>query len=591
MQTARATKLSFWLAAVAIAVSGGLTSARVKADEKPAEKKARPPARRPSKPVAESAPPEALLTSEAWRDLPATPLEPGEIDQLLETEFQTEKVEPAPQTSDEPFLRRLSLDLTGQLPTAAEIMEFLADSDPEKRAKWIEKRLSSDAYARYWARFWREAITAVEAPNAEALAPQFEDWLCTQFKQNRSWAEIVRDLITAEGTLKKGEGEKDAAVFFLGRHTGPDGDNVRTAETARLFLGVQIQCAQCHNDRRTNFWKQVQFHEMAGFFARMAIGGSSGSMVKIGSKNNGEHEMPDRKDPKLAYLTYPKFLDGMAPDDPAAASDRERRKALADYLTADDNYWFAAAYVNRIWNALLGQAFYERVDDLSPKGEVVFPAVASRMAAAFRGNRYDTKSLIRAIVSSRAYQRTVRLGESSDEHLQFAAMYPTRLRAEVVWQSLAGVLGPLPDSKQSLGSFMAEFDFDPSLRADEVSGTITQALWLLNSPVLNDRIKVQTYKLPPPAPGPAAKGKPKSPADNLPRPTLLKQLLDEYRDDDSAVIRAVYLHTLARQPRQTEISTCLKYLEESKQRSISRNEALEDILKALINSTEFVKKS
>jgi hypothetical protein len=588
MQTARATKLFPWLAVV---VLGGLVPAPVKADEKPAAKKATPPARRPSKPVAESAPPDALLTSEAWRAVPTTPLEPGEIDRLLEKEFQTGKVEPSPPAGDEPFLRRMTLDLTGELPTAAEIEAFLADADPEKRAKWIDKRLAADAYARYWARFWREAVTAVEAPNAEALAPQFEDWLCTQFKQNRSWAELVRDLITAEGVLKKGDGEKDAAVFFLGRHIGPEADNVRTAETARLFLGVQIQCAQCHDDRRTFFWKQVQFHEMAGFFARMAVGGSAGSMVKIGSKNNGEHEMPDRKDPKRSYLTYPRFLDGKAPEDPAATADHDRRKALADYLTADDNYWFAAAYVNRIWNTLLGQAFYERVDDLSPKSAVLFPAVASRLAAAFRGSGYDTRNLIRAIANSKAYQRTVRLGESSDEHLQFAAVYPARLRAEVVWQSLSRVLGPLPDNRQNLGSFMAEFDFDPSLRADEVTGTITQALWLLNSPVLNDRVKVQTYRLPPPTQDPAAKNKPKATVDNQPRPTLLKQLLDEYGDDDPAVVRALYLHTLARRPREREIATCLKYLEESKQRSVSRDEAFEDIVKALINSTEFVKKS
>jgi hypothetical protein len=590
MRTARATKLFPWLMAGAIMVPGGLAPVLVKAAEKPAAKKARPPAGRPSKPVAESAPPEAFLASEAWRDVPATPLEPGEIDRLLDKEFQAAQVEPAPQTSDEPFLRRLTLDLTGQLPTPAEIEAFLADPDPEKRAKWIEKRLASDAYARYWARFWREAITAVEAPNAEPLAPQFEDWLCTQFQQNRSWAEIVRVLITAEGMLKKGAGEKDAAVFFLGRHIGPDGDNVRTAETARLFLGVQIQCAQCHNDRRTNFWKQVQFHEMAGFFARMAVGGSAGSMVKIGSKNNGEHEMPDRKDAKRTYLTYPRFLDGKAPEDPAAAGDRARRQALADYVTAGDNYWFAMAYVNRVWNALMGQGFYERVDDLSPRSEVVFPALASRLAAAFRGSGYDTKRLIRAIVQSKAYQRTVGLGESSEEHLQFAALYPARLRAEVLWQSLSGVLGPLPDNRQNLGSFLAEFDVDPSLRADEVTGTITQALWLLNSPVLNDRVKVQTYRLPPPPQGQGANAK-KGAADNQPRPTLLKRLLDEYGDDDRAVIRALYLHTLARRPRETEAATCLNYLEESKQRSLSRNEAFEDILKALINSTEFLKKS
>jgi hypothetical protein len=324
---------------------------------------------------------------------------------------------------------------------------------------------------------------------------------------------------------------------------------------------------------------------------------SSGQLVKVGSKNNGEHEMPDRKDPKLAYITYPRFLDGKAPEDPAGASDQVRRKALAEFLTAEDNYWFSAAYVNRIWNTLLGQAFYERVDDLSPKSEVIFPAVASRLAAAFRGSRYDTKALIRAIVQSKAYQREVRLGESSEDHLRFASVYPTRLRAHVLWQALTQVLGPLPENTPLLGSFMAEFDFDPSLRAEEVDGTITQALWLLNSTVVDERVKVQTYRLPPPRPaqGPMPKDNDKkkeaTKVDNQPRPTLLKRLLDEYGDDDPAIVRAVYLHTLARRPRQSELETCQQYLEESKQRSVSRKEAFEDILKALINSTEFEQKS
>jgi hypothetical protein len=592
MRTGRGSQRPWWLFAGAILTLGGATPAV--ADPEPAPKKAAPAARKPPAPknVAASAPPEAYLTHEAWRNVSTAPLAPGEIDALLEEEFRAEKIEPSAEMGDEQFLRRVSLDLTGQLPGAAELEAFLASDDPGNRAAAIDARLEGAAYARHWARFWREAIATADAPNAVALEPQFEDWLCTQFQQNRSWGEIVRDLMTARGVLKRGEGEKEAAVFFLGRFTGPDGDIVRTAETSRLFLGIQIQCTQCHDDRRTGFWKQVQFHELAGFFARMQIGGSSGSMIKVESKKFGEHQMPDRKDAKLNWVTYPRFLDGQAPDDPAAADDAARRAALADYLTAGDNYWFSAAYVNRIWDALLGQAFYERVDDLGPTGEVVFPAVASRLAAAFRGSGHDTKALIRAIVNSKAYQRQVRLGETAEDHLRFAGVYPGRLRAGVLWRGLARVLGPLPENNQGLGSFLAEFDFDPSLRADEVDGTITQALWLLNSPVLNDRFKVQTYRPPPPAPGAVRPKGGEKPAavDNQPRPTLLRKLLDEYGDDEAAVIRAVYLHTLARRPRETELATCQAYLRESAGRSIGRNEAFEDILKALVNSTEFQRK-
>src|SRR5581483_9679913 len=277
-----------------------------------------------------------------------------------------------PRTTDEQFLRRIYLDLTGQLPTAADVEQFRADADPRKRATVINRLLDSEAYARHWARYWRQTVMAVEARFGDPMGPRFEDWLCEQFKQNRGWGAIVRDLITAEGQLKKEEDSKNGAVFFLGRHSGPDGNILRTAETARVFLGIQIQCAQCHNDRRTKLWKQVQFHELAGFFARMTVGGSAGSLIKVGAKKFGEHEMPSKEPDELVYITYPRFLDGKAP--PAKSDDAERRQALAEYLTAPENYWFAAAFTNRVWNELLGQGFYERVDDLSPVAEVVYPA-------------------------------------------------------------------------------------------------------------------------------------------------------------------------------------------------------------------------
>jgi hypothetical protein len=557
------------------------------------KKPAMPPARkaaRPNKPVAPSAPPEALLTSGAWKDVPSNPLEAGEIDRLLGKEFEAGNLLPSPTTTDEQFLRRVHLDLTGQLPDDDEIERFLDDPDPDKRARTIGTLLDGDDYARHWARSWRGAIEGTEAPFGDSVAADFEEWLSVQIKDNRRWGEVVRDMITAEGSLKKGEKGKNGAVFLLGRYNGPDANIIRTAETARLFLGIQIQCAQCHNDRRTGLWKQVQFHEMAGFFARMTSGGSSGQFIKLGSKANGEHEMPDRQDPKLSYVTYPKFLDGKTPGE--NAGDQERRRALADFLTAPDNYWFSAAYVNRVWNELLGQPFYERVDDLSPKGAVVFPAVASRLAAAFRGSGYDTKALIRAIVESQAYQRQVRLGDASSPHLRFAAVYPTRLRAEVLWQALAGVLGPMPTDQKSLPMFRAEFDFDPSSRPDEVTGSITQALWLLNSAVVNDRIKVQDLRIAPSRQGQGPKNT--APEKAGPTPTLLKRLLAEYGNDDPAVVKSLYLHTLARRPTSRELQTCLEYLQEVGQGQGtdlgSRNEAFEDLLKALINSTEFQRK-
>jgi hypothetical protein len=138
----------------------------------------------PKREVAPPAPQESWLKSEAWKGMPTTPLEPGEIDLLLATEFQAKQVAPAPPTTDEQFLRRVRLDLTGQLPTVAEIEEFLAGSDESKRAKLIDHLLDTDEYARHWARYWRETINSVDAPFGKAHVPVFEEWLFQQFQQN-----------------------------------------------------------------------------------------------------------------------------------------------------------------------------------------------------------------------------------------------------------------------------------------------------------------------------------------------------------------------------------------------------------------------
>jgi hypothetical protein len=528
-------------------------------------------------------PPESLLKSDVWKDAPRTPLQPGEIDRLLEKEFAARRITPAPLTSDEQFLRRVRLDLTGQLPTVAEIEQFAADKDPAKRAKLVDKLLDSDEYARHWARYWREVVMAVEAPFGDAHAPAFEKWLFEQLKQNRGWGDIVRDLVTAQGFLRKNpkaDEKQTPAVFFLGRHNGVDGDIDRAAETSRLFLGIQLQCAQCHNDRRTRIWKQFQFHELSGFYSRMAVGGSNGEFIKVESKNNGEHKMPS-KDAKPPTLTLPRFLDGKAPA--PNASDKDRRQALADYLTDKDNYWFAAAYVNRMWSELLGQAFYERVDDLSPKSEVLFPSVASRLAASFSGSNYDGKALLRAIVNSQAYQRKTRLGDSITQHLQFAAVFPTRVDAEVLWQALSRPLVRMPTDQSTLPAFRAEFAFDPSLKADEVVSTIGQALWLLNSTTVNDRVKVGDIRT---VQRPDLKKPPTTSTD----PSLLKQLLAKHGEDDPAVVRGLYLQTLARKPTDKELDLCMQYIQETKAAKGTRNEALEDVLKALINTAEFQRK-
>jgi hypothetical protein len=530
-------------------------------------------AAQPEKPTAPPAPRSALLTNEAWQNAPSSPVSPQEIDRLVARELQASQIKPAPLTPDEQFLRRVTLDLSGKLPTPAAVASFVADKDPHKRAKVIDQLLASEDYASHWARYWLDVISArVADRRGLALAGAFEKWMIEQLKNEQSWDQIVRAMLTAEGTCRFDDDGKNGAAFFLASHVGPDAANEQAAETSRIFLGIQIQCAQCH-DHPSDQWKRVQFHELAAYFARIGERPMREDKKVVGvqliSRPRGEHEMPDKQDPKKSYLTHPRFLDGKAvgKDKP----DRERRRALANAVVGMDNYWFAGAYANRVWGELMGQSFYELVDDMGPKKEVVFGPVLVRLASSFRSTHYDIKALFRAILNSQSYQRQLRPGESSDDHLHFAAAYPTRLRADALWDALVGILGPLGPVAKAKGTtpgprgmrpgleglFKTEFGFDPSLKSDEVEGSITQALLLMNNPLLNQRMKVRGN-------------------------TMLAQILKENSNNDQAV-NAVYLRTLARKPTDRERSRCREYIEKVG----SRADAFEDILWALVNSTEF----
>jgi hypothetical protein len=542
--------------------------------QKPPVKPPVKPSPPPPPPEAKPAPRTARLTSEAWNNAPMTPIRPGEIDTLVSKELQQSKVLPAPLTTDEQFIRRATLDLTGRPPTPAEVSAFAANTDRAKRAKLIDKLLDSEAFGQHWARYWRDVITAKIVDRRGLIGSRaFEEWMTGELNRNVSWDRIVKAILTADGGVRFDKPTENGPAFFLLAHTGPDAANDRAAETSRVFLGIQIQCAQCH-DHPFDQWKQVQFHELAGYFARLRERPIRENMKVAGfelfSTPQGEHQMADKTDPKKVSTTYPHFLDGKAA--PKNTADRDRRLALANSVVDRNNYWFAGAFVNRMWGELMGQSFYQPVDDMGPLKEAVFPDVLVRLAAAFRANHYDVKDFFRVVMNTQTYQRQIRLGDSSDQHLHFAASYPKRLSADAIWESLVNVLGPIGPPKGFPppgpaaaaygvrfgleGQFKQLFEFDPSLRADEVEGSIPQALMLMNNPQINQRMK--------------AGG------------AFLARVLKEHVGDDEA-LQALYVQTLSRRPTAAELEKCRKYIAKVG----SRGDAYEDILWALINSTEF----
>jgi hypothetical protein len=546
----------------------------------------------------------ALDTGE-WLKYSTKPLQPGEIDRLVNAELAKVGIKPAAKTTDEQFMRRVFIDLTGKLPMPADITEFVADKSPNKRAKIIDKLLEDDDFAKHWGQYWRTVITTRATIDFRLIqvVPQFERWMTAQYKANKSWAAITREQLTAGGKILYREPDQNAQAFFLLSRRGADSVTEIAAETSRIFLGIQIQCAQCH-DHPSDVWKRQQFHEFAAYFGR--YGGERPILEEkkfVGvalATRFGEHRMPDKENPRQGTAMNPRFLDGKMPEGakpvpsttgpigPAGfpkggfgkggagaggMNDAERRKALADQITDKNNPWFAGAFVNRMWGEFMGQSFYSPIDDLGPQKDAMMPVVLARVAGSFRGNDYDIKQLLRDILNSDTYQRQIRPGESGDEHLLFATRNPVRMNGNDLWQTLTSALGPIGPVAGKFGAappmgpfgrfggletqFKNEFAYDPSTKAEEIEGSISQALILMNNPQINAKIRAQGTN-------------------------LLARILSSYSEDDEA-LRVVYLRTLARRPTDRELVRLRQHI-----RSVdNRAEAYEDILWALINSTEF----
>jgi Protein of unknown function (DUF1549)/Protein of unknown function (DUF1553) len=510
---------------------------------------------------------------EQWLKASTNALTAGELDQLISREQQAARVKPAPLTTDEQFIRRVYLDVTGRLPMPADVTEFVANPDSKKRAKLIDKLLDSDEYAQQWAAYWRQVIgIRLTSAQGRGLQRNFERWLTKQFKENTGWHVIAREMLTFQGPAKFDD-EKAGPAFFLGSHLGADSVVEQAAETSRVLMGVQINCAQCH-DHPFDAWKREQFHQLAAYFARIRPRPLREEMRLVGidmsaAGRQAEHRIPDKNNPRTGTPVNPRFLDGTAPG--RGLSDKERRNSLAASITSKNNPWFAAAFVNRIWGELLGQSFYTPIDDLGPQKEAVFSAVLTRLAGAFRGSDYNVKDLYRVILNSETYQRQSRGSDNSGDHMQFAASYPTRLKADALWESLQHVLGkmstpgggggrrgPLGFGGGGIeGLVKVEFGFDPSLKPDDVEGSIPQALILMNSPPVQQRIKATGTN-------------------------LLGRILSSHSEDGPA-LDMVYLRTLARKPTDREKTKCLDHIKKAS----SRGDAFEDVLWALLNSTEF----
>lgn len=427
------------------------------------------------------------------------PKSPAEVARAVDATLTAgkEKATLPPLIDDVTFLRRVSLDLTGKVPGPAEIAAFLKDTAPDKRARRIEQLLADDVYATNWGRYWRDVLTYHTPASGNYLKWQmFDKWLVDEVRRNRSWSDIVTALVTSSGA-----NDEVAPVNFLTAHFGNPIEIAAT--TSRVFLGIQLQCAQCH-DAKTDAWKREQFHELVAFFGRAKLIQHKdvlgrGTPYAIESRGDGQYLMPNQKDPQKLHTMTPRFLTGEAIA--LDAPDEVRREALAKFLTSPKNPWFAKAYVNRMWASLMGWGFYPSVSDLGTGEEPIHGAVLELLAREWTASGHDMKWLFRVLTATEAYQRRLQPRPDGDAAMA-PAVCPTRLRPEQLFEALVRVLGfnendpylpaPAPTSAPAVqrhtglrNMIYQAFKFDPSLPAQEVQGTIPQALLLMNSVVVN----------------------------------------------------------------------------------------------------------
>jgi hypothetical protein len=476
---------------------------------------------------------------------------------------------PAP-VDDETFLRRVYLDLTGKVPSLDEIHRWSAETTADKRLQLIERLLHNEAYAVNWGRYWRDVVTYHTPSSSNYLRWKlFDAWWTDQLRRNRPWDQVVTALLTASGI-----NDETAPVNYL---TALYGNPVEiAATTSRVFLGVQIQCAQCHN-AKTESWKREQFHEFAAFFGRARLiqhkdVDGRGTPYAIESRANGQYGMTDKKDPGHLIVMQPRFLTGESIG--IDATDEERRQALARFITSPKNPWFARCYVNRMWSCLLGWGFYPTVADLGGHVKPHYPEVLELLATDWIASGYDVRWLFEVITGTRAYQGRMQAPCSASS---LAAACPARLRPEQVFEAMQKALAfnendktipaPAPSSSpavqrhQGLRNMVYQmFKFDPSSPQSEVQGTIPQALVLMNSALVHATT--------------SARGK-----------TVLAEMLASKKSDDE-IITALYERVLARKPTAAEKVICLRHVRKVEK----RDEALEDVLWSLVNSTEFLLK-
>jgi hypothetical protein len=501
------------------------------------------------------------------------PLQVAEaIDEYIHRGLTAVDLSPVPIVDDSEFLRRIYLDVTGRVPTPKQATAFLGDGDPDKRTKLIDALLATPEFGEHFGRTWRDWICPPELPSdmnggkqPHNEARQLGVWLGSRFAAGDPWDQIVRDLLTVEGEIK----EKPHLIFFglAGQNAKitPDGS---ARSVASLFMGVQLGCAQCHDDPYRD-WAQNEFWSLAAFF-----GNVQGDFNKVTeSPGHGRVTIPKSAFKNAGTEVPVAFLggDGELPSD----EKNKWRSRFVDWLAAKDNPFFGRAFANRLWFHFFARGIVNPVDDFRELNPPSHPGLMSLIADEFSASGFDVKHVVRCVCNSKAYQRMSASAEISRETAialteNFGRMPLRVMTADMLYDSLKLAYGDPnldlraidpKDGNQNGESapvgdpylqFQRDFCTNEEDATDFIHG-IPQMLTLINHPRLLAGSKA-----------------------------LVKFL--ETKPTPEQTIEWLYLATLSRRPSNEETGEALKFVGDSG----DQEESYDEVLWMLVNRSEFI---
>jgi hypothetical protein len=490
------------------------------------------------------------------------------VDEHVLTQWRALGIEPSGPCSDAEFLRRAALDICGTMPAGDEVRAFVADADPEKRARLIDRLLERPEYAAFFATKWAEILRNKREGNAQLQAGthRFHDWIRESLAENLPYDAFARRILAASGTPATAP-----AVLWYRKLRSPD---AFVDDTAQVFLGMRLQCARCHHHPFER-WSQDDYYGFAAFFARI------GRKPVLTSRWQGRPveeaifaaRAGSVSNPKTGQVLPPK---GLGAEVVPVASTEDPRQKLVDWMADPKNPYFARALVNRYWAHFFGRGIVEPMDDMRLTNPPSNPELLDALAADFVASRFDLKHLVRTLCTSRVYGLSSLPNDSNAQDRQsFARHYPKRLPAEVLLDAISLVSGAptkfdgLPESTRAIdlpdegvgSSFLDTFGRprrDSACECERVAdASLGQSLLLINSNELQSKL--------------ASRG---SRAESLaqdPRP-------------DNDKVADLFWTAFGRAPTSSEAAAALDYLG---RHADGRPAAYQDIIWALLNAKEF----